>query len=377
MAAKTRRAPAVPEPVQAPMEESEAEEIVGLSPAEKAEDPLNGAQIRRLVDGAWFTGEVLDIEQGKVTKERLYLIRYQDNDREHLTAEEVQEFRVYADGEGPPKTKNKSKPPAAAAKQKAKGKAEVQTEPVETVPLVKATEKDKTNEKIAALASPQKAKKNIPAKKMDAQSPEESNQKDEPEKKSTVLKRPAAAAVKGADDVEEPETSPLPTQKAAVMKKPAAVRLAAEEEDEKAEDAVEEGEDEDEEEDDEDDDEDEDDEDDEDADEVEDGSSSLVKSSVLKRPAAAKADTTKTQASSPVPVQKGGALKKPAGANVEDAEMEEEAANSDGEEVAEEAEDTPMKKRPAAAMLQPDDAGVSPSSKRQNVQKKASQFRAA
>ena len=79
--------------------ESEVETIEDLSPADKATDPLSGARIRRLVDGSWLTGKVVDIEQGKVTKERLYLTRFQDDDREHLTAEQVKASRMYSDGE--------------------------------------------------------------------------------------------------------------------------------------------------------------------------------------------------------------------------------------------------------------------------------------
>merc|ERR1712232_275595 len=40
------------------------------------------------------------------------------------------------------------------------------------------------------------------------------------------------------------------------------------------------------------------------------------------------------------------------------------------EEVIDKAEETPIKKRPAAAMLQQEDVSLSPSPKRQNVQKK-------
>ena len=42
---------------------------------------------------------MLRIEQGKVTKERLYLIQFQDDDFEHFTAEQVEAFRVHSDGE--------------------------------------------------------------------------------------------------------------------------------------------------------------------------------------------------------------------------------------------------------------------------------------
>lgn len=157
-----------------------------------------------------------------------------------------------------------------------------------------------------------------------------------------VLKKPAMLkSSKGSAEAAAP--SPVSAQKQAVVKRPAGAVVA-----EEAEPAVDSDEDLDE--------------------EVQEDSSTPVKPAVLKRPAAAKMDTTVAPASSPVPAQKTGALKKPAGADVEEAEMEEEVANSDGEQVIEEAAD--MKKRPAAAMLQADDADVSPSSKRQNVMKK-------
>ena len=86
-------------PTPCATEESDTESIEYVNPAEKVKDPLRGAQIRRVVDGTCFIGYAIDIEQGKVTKERLYFIRYQDNDCEHLTAEQVEELRVYPDGE--------------------------------------------------------------------------------------------------------------------------------------------------------------------------------------------------------------------------------------------------------------------------------------
>merc|ERR1719235_2529442 len=39
-------------------------------------------------------GKVDDIEVGKVSRERLYRIKYQDGDLEHLTAEQVRECMV-------------------------------------------------------------------------------------------------------------------------------------------------------------------------------------------------------------------------------------------------------------------------------------------
>jgi len=80
-------------------EEDMEEELEDLPAEEKQVDPLREARIRREVNGRAFTGYVEDIEQGKVTHERLYRIKYQDGDLEHLTAEQVREARVDDDEE--------------------------------------------------------------------------------------------------------------------------------------------------------------------------------------------------------------------------------------------------------------------------------------
>jgi len=49
-------------------------------------DPLYQVKVSK--EG--FHGFVEDIEQGKVTKERLYRVRYGDGDLEHFTSEQVQ-----------------------------------------------------------------------------------------------------------------------------------------------------------------------------------------------------------------------------------------------------------------------------------------------
>lgn len=61
---------------------------------EKASDPLRNAWVRRScrVPGGGskvFMGEVVEIEVGTTTGDRLYRIRYTDGDLQHLTAEEV------------------------------------------------------------------------------------------------------------------------------------------------------------------------------------------------------------------------------------------------------------------------------------------------
>uniref|UniRef100_A0A7S1AV00 Uncharacterized protein n=1 Tax=Noctiluca scintillans TaxID=2966 RepID=A0A7S1AV00_NOCSC len=70
---------------------SEEEEIIDLPEAEKETDVLRRATIRRVLDGVVFYGTVQDIEQGKDSGERLYLVKYTDGDFEHLTADEVRD----------------------------------------------------------------------------------------------------------------------------------------------------------------------------------------------------------------------------------------------------------------------------------------------
>merc|ERR1719326_244122 len=82
----------------------------------------------------------MNIEVGRVTKERLYLVRYEDNDREHLTAEELKEFIVSAPN---------MKAAKAKAKAKGRGKAKDQAMPP-------AVEVPKTNVEPKAM-TPKKA----------------------------------------------------------------------------------------------------------------------------------------------------------------------------------------------------------------------------
>merc|ERR1719464_1063724 len=89
-------AAAVP-PEQAPYDdinEEEEEELEDLPEAEKQVDPLRDAIIRRTLDGKEFSGRVEDIERGKITKDRLYRIKYEDGDLEHLMADQVKKMMV-------------------------------------------------------------------------------------------------------------------------------------------------------------------------------------------------------------------------------------------------------------------------------------------
>ena len=65
------------------------EEIIDILEADKKSDALRTAVIKRVWDGVAYFGLVLDIEQAKGSGERLYLVEYTDEDREHLTADQV------------------------------------------------------------------------------------------------------------------------------------------------------------------------------------------------------------------------------------------------------------------------------------------------
>ena len=76
---------------------AEEEELEDLPLNEKSADPFNGAGISREIAGTIYKGVVEDIEQGMVSKVRLYRICYEDGDREHFTMEQMQ---MYLDKEG-------------------------------------------------------------------------------------------------------------------------------------------------------------------------------------------------------------------------------------------------------------------------------------
>eukprot|EP00450_Noctiluca_scintillans_P038054 CAMPEP_0194477234 /NCGR_PEP_ID=MMETSP0253-20130528/1014_1 /TAXON_ID=2966 /ORGANISM="Noctiluca scintillans" /LENGTH=171 /DNA_ID=CAMNT_0039316183 /DNA_START=66 /DNA_END=581 /DNA_ORIENTATION=- len=68
------------------------EEIIDVPEAEKETDVLRQASIKRVLEGVAYYGTVQDIEQGKDSGERLYLVKYTDGDVEHLTADQVREL---------------------------------------------------------------------------------------------------------------------------------------------------------------------------------------------------------------------------------------------------------------------------------------------
>lgn len=114
----------------------EEEELEDLPPAEKQSDPYFQQKIKRIVDGTTFTGTVEDIEVGKVSRERLYRIRYEDGDLEHLTEKDVKEGRQAAQAspegdavsQSPAKNKRKARPAQEEAEEEGGGEEEAEEE---------------------------------------------------------------------------------------------------------------------------------------------------------------------------------------------------------------------------------------------------------
>jgi hypothetical protein len=147
----------------------EDEELMDVPEAEKASDPLFRAEIERVLDGTVFRGVVEEIEMGVVTKEKLYRIRYEDNDMEHFSAEQVLELRVQ------PKETSASQP----LKRPADASAE---EPVAKKPAVAGTADD-------AADAADESDGNVDAE-------EEEEEEGEANDSNDVSKKPAGAGAK-------------------------------------------------------------------------------------------------------------------------------------------------------------------------------------
>jgi len=78
--------------------QGEAEELEELSSDAKAADRFLHARIEMDIHGQLVKGLVEDVEIGKHTRDRLYRVRYDDGDVEHLTAEKVMSSLVTAGG---------------------------------------------------------------------------------------------------------------------------------------------------------------------------------------------------------------------------------------------------------------------------------------
>ena len=70
----------------------EEETLEVVPEAEKQQDPLRGARVKRPAGGTVFDGVVVNIERGTKSRDLLYLILYQDGDVEHLDAEQVRSY---------------------------------------------------------------------------------------------------------------------------------------------------------------------------------------------------------------------------------------------------------------------------------------------
>merc|ERR1719379_43244 len=133
------------------MEDEEEEELEDVPDAEKKADALFNACIKRTVDGIEFEGQVEDIEIGKISRERLYRIKYTDGDLEHLTEDMVKKLRYIPNTLGDDDAEGgatKKKPAAAKAAPKAKGKAKAKA-----APKAKAKAKGKAKAKAKGRAS--------------------------------------------------------------------------------------------------------------------------------------------------------------------------------------------------------------------------------
>merc|ERR1712241_1164619 len=89
-------ADAIPEHLQ---DLSDDEQLEDVPAGDKEADPLRHARIKRIIDGTEFIGEVEEIERGRISKERLYRIKYPDGDLEHMTEQQVKEIQLIEEPE--------------------------------------------------------------------------------------------------------------------------------------------------------------------------------------------------------------------------------------------------------------------------------------
>merc|ERR1719326_522986 len=85
---------------------------------EAKQDPLFGVKVQKKIEGAIFQGEVISIEVGSISKDRLYRVRHEDNDEEHYVESEVIACRIKE-----PKSKDAKKVRKDITKDKSKGGA--------------------------------------------------------------------------------------------------------------------------------------------------------------------------------------------------------------------------------------------------------------
>mmetsp|Transcript_75948 Transcript_75948/g.118679 ORF Transcript_75948/g.118679 Transcript_75948/m.118679 type:complete len:813 (+) Transcript_75948:62-2500(+) len=228
------------------------EETSPIPEAEYQKDPYKGVRICNNIDGQKFFGNVEGIEVGQITKEKVYRIRYDDNDLEHFTLEQLLECKL----DEPKKMK---RPAAAVVAENAQAET----------PKKKRGKKDEVAESASAAAPPKAAEleAEVVAKKPaaadeavetpdeeveeaeDAEDEEaadedeeedEEEEKEEAEEEEGVSKKPAAA-VKRPAAAEPEEEEEIESKPAAVAKRPAGAKAEeAEDEDEDEDDDEEE-----------------------------------------------------------------------------------------------------------------------------------------
>ena len=77
------------------------EELVDLPEEDEVADPLRRATSKRVLDGVVYYGEVEEIEQGKVSHDRLYRVKYTDGDIEQEMSCPLQDFVLAKQAQAP------------------------------------------------------------------------------------------------------------------------------------------------------------------------------------------------------------------------------------------------------------------------------------
>ena len=70
------------------------EDLEDFDPALKEVDPYWNCSIKRKIGGWLFRGKVEDIELGKISRQEVYRVKYEDGDLEHFLAAEIEEHMV-------------------------------------------------------------------------------------------------------------------------------------------------------------------------------------------------------------------------------------------------------------------------------------------
>mmetsp|Transcript_8928 Transcript_8928/g.26232 ORF Transcript_8928/g.26232 Transcript_8928/m.26232 type:complete len:319 (-) Transcript_8928:157-1113(-) len=140
------------------------EVLADIPEEEKAADPLQHARVARIVSlpgggSQEFTGEVVEIEVGTLTGDRLYRVRYADGDLQHFTAEDVRQWMCSEPG----KEQRPNGVPVQPAEDGPAVAAEAAVLPAEgdaapaRAPLIKASAKASAKASSKALAAVAKA----------------------------------------------------------------------------------------------------------------------------------------------------------------------------------------------------------------------------